>query len=72
MQSGRLRLASGFSANCSYELTSSTGGNLTLPSALFLPLRDTDEGALVLADGSERRVHIDFGPGAGEATFRLV
>jgi hypothetical protein len=62
----------GFSATCSYEVTSTDGGTLRLPSALYLPLRELDEGTVFFRDGSERRVAIRFGAEAGSATFSFI
>ena len=65
MEQGRLRVPSGLSASCSYRLTAPTGGLLRLPSALFLPLRESEDATLTMADGSEQSVHVTFGPAVG-------
>ena len=69
---GRLRVSSGLAAECSYELTSAAGGTLKLPSALFLPVRETDEGTLTLDDGSQRQIDIAFGSQRGDADFLFI
>ena len=71
MMSARLRLSNGFAALCHYELDSDEGGRLSLPSALYLPRRDQDEGVLVMGVGLERPVVITFEPSWGEARFRF-
>jgi hypothetical protein len=72
MEPGRLRLPSGFSATCSYQLDSESEGRLALPSALYLPHRDSEDATLTMADGHERAIHIIFAPTVGEATFTFL
>jgi hypothetical protein len=64
MRRGTLRLSTGLGARCDYEL----GGTSNVPSALYLPLRESDVGTLNI-NGEERQVHISFGPEPGEASF---
>jgi hypothetical protein len=72
MQAGRLTLPSGFSASCSYELASEERGLLALPAALYLPLRETEDATLTMADGSERSIRVNFGPAIGSASFTFL
>jgi hypothetical protein len=72
MISGRLRLANGFSASCSYDLSSDGGGRLSLPSSLYLPRREREEATLCLDGGSERAVMVTFHDTLGAATFAFA
>jgi hypothetical protein len=72
MDRGLLRLSNGFGATCEYELTGDASGRMKLPSALYLPMRETDAGTLKLFDGEERKVQVTFGPVVGEASFLFV
>ncbi len=69
MTSGRLRLSTGLSATCAYELDSAGGGRLTLPSSLYLPRRDREDATLCLDGGGERPVTVTFEDTWGRATF---
>jgi hypothetical protein len=73
MEQGRLMLENGSSASCRYELDSGRGGRLVLPTAFFLPHRQTaDDATLELADGTRRQVRVTFGPRVGEALFAFI
>ena len=72
MNRGTLRLRSGLGAACHYELSADGGGRLKVPSALYLPLRESDVGTLRLENGKECRVQVTFGPKVGEASFSYV
>ncbi|HEY2778592.1 MAG TPA: hypothetical protein VGI77_11885 [Gaiellaceae bacterium] len=67
-----LRLANGLGAACDYEPDGENGGKLKLPSALYLPLRESDVGRLSINHGEQREVRITFGPEVGEASFVYV
>lgn len=73
MTSGRLRLSTGFSASCAYELDpAGAGGRLSLPSALYLPRREREDATLCLDSGSERPVIVTFEDTWGRATFAFA
>lgn len=72
MKQGRIRLPSGFSASCSYRLVSESEGLLALPSAIFLPLRESEYATLISSDSSESPIHVTFGRTVGEASFKFV
>jgi len=72
MERGRLKVQSGLSASCTYRIVSESGGLLILPSALYLPLRESEDATLIMADGSERSIHVTFGPRVGEAPFAFL
>jgi hypothetical protein len=67
-----LRLQSGLGASCAYELTDGNGGTLKLPSAIYLPLRESDVGTLRTEAGQVRRIKITFGPRVGQASFEFI
>jgi hypothetical protein len=72
MKLGRLRLPSGLSATCSYRLVSESEGLLALPSALYLPYRESEDATPHDGDGLERSIHVTFGPKIGEGSFTFL
>lgn len=58
MRQGRLKLASGLSVNCSYDLAPEGAGTVVLFAALFNVLHEGDTATLILADTSERTISI--------------
>ena len=72
MREGRVRLTSGFSMKCLYEVDSDGVGRLELSSALYHSLGQNEEMTLILADGSEQMIRIQKGGTVGAATFRVL
>jgi len=74
MPQGRLRLISGFSINCAYELREdeSGSGRLRLFPAMFTVLGDGDNAVLTLYDGEKRRVRLGQRLDLNNAAFRFI
>jgi hypothetical protein len=69
---GRIRLLNGFSANCSYEFAGNGEGRLAVFSALFNDLHEGELAVMILRDGTEQKIRIDYRVGLDEAVFTTV
>lgn len=73
MSQGRIRLVSGLSTNCSYELGQDGDGTGRIEAfpALFTLIAEGDTATLILGDGSEREISVLDRVDPNAATFRF-
>jgi len=74
MAQGRLRLSSGLTVNCSYELSAGAEneGRLGLFPALYSEFREGDGAMLILDDGAERPIRLSGRLNSCDASFHFI